>query len=113
MSTNRIIGVTKGVVVDIDDPAGLGRVRVRIPQIHGCFDEEVYANCDEDTKRVSRIKNSCLPWAEVCYPYGSDVQPEPNQVVLVSFINGDGDKPIILGWLGYEYTNSESIFVKE
>lgn len=108
MAVNRILGVTKGVVVDTDDPAGFHRVKVRIIQLHGCFDESVYGVAGRRIQQVSRISDDCLPWAEVNYPYGSDITPEINQVVLISFINGDPDKPVVLGWLGYEYTTNEN-----
>ena len=110
MAAEKIMGVTKGVVISTNDPAGLHRVRVRVPQIHGCFDREVYSSSSsliQNLEGVSWIEEDYLPWAEVNYPYGSDIDPEPNQVVLVSFINGDPDKPVILGWLGYEYSNTE------
>ena len=109
MAVDKIMGVTKGIVVSTDDPAGLHRVRVRIPQIHGCFDQTVYEAVNmENLKGVSWVEEKLLPWAEVNYPFGSDIPPEPNQVVLVSFLNGDPDKPIVLGWLGYEYSNKEN-----
>lgn len=108
MAVHKIMGVTKGIVVNTDDPAGLHRVRVRIPQIHGCFDSEVYDKGGESLSKVSRVEDKYLPWAEVNYPYGSNINPEPNQVVLICFVNGDSDKPVIMGWLGYEYTDTEN-----
>ena len=111
MAVDKIMGVTKGIVVSSDDPAGLHRVRVRIPQIHGCFDQTVYEAVNmENLKGVSWVEEKLLPWAEVNYPFGSNIPPEPNQVVLVGFFNGDTSTPVVLGWLGYEYTNLEEQF---
>lgn len=102
-------GLTKGIIVDTDDPAGFRRVRVRIPSLHGSFTDEFYPT--RKAGKVNRIENEYLPWAEVCYPYGQEFTPEINQVVLIGFINGSADQPVVLGWLGYEYTAIEDPLV--
>lgn len=106
-----INGLTKGVVVDTNDPAGWHRVRVRIPSLHGSFTEEFYSHIDANGRKVSRIDDKYLPWAEVCFAYGHDYMPEINQVVLVGFLDGCAEQPVILGWLGYEYNNTEEKMV--
>lgn len=100
-------GLTKGVVIDVDDPAGYKRIRVRIPELHGAMNPDVYTQKTGPNAVINRVEDSCIPWAEVNYPYGSDITPEINQVVLVGFLGGDTDKPIVLGWLGYEYKPKE------
>ena len=116
MTPNKIPNVTKGVVVDLDDPAGLGRVKVRIPQLHGPVSPDVLRdynnymqNHGDSAGSAYRVSDESLPWCEVCYPYGNTTTPEINQVVLVSFINGSPEQPVILGWLGIEYTTQEDI----
>lgn len=104
-------GLTKGIIVDTNDPAGWNRVRVRIPSIHGAFDENFYAHLSHSIKKVCRIDDKYLPWAEVCYPYGQEFTPEINQVVLVGFIDGSTDQPVVIGWMGYEYNPREEKMV--
>ena len=35
----RKTGITKGIVVDTNDPAGYNRIKVRIPELHGIMDK--------------------------------------------------------------------------
>lgn len=107
MPASRVQGLSKGIIVDIDDPSGYRRVRVRIPQLHGAFTEEFYGPNGYEDAKVNRVKDEHLPWAEVCTPYWSEEGPQLNQVVIVGFISGDPNKPVILGCLGYDYTNKE------
>lgn len=104
MSVSKKLGLTKGVVIDIEDPAGFKRIKVRIPEIHGPFMKETIP---DNMNKANRVADIAIPWAEVNYPYGSDITPELNQVVLVGFISGDPQKPVVLGWLGYEYNYTE------
>lgn len=108
MSFLKTSGLTKGVVVDTDDPAGFHRIQVRIPQLDGSFTDSPFAR--QTTNKRARKDNDNLIWCEVNYPFGSNIPPEPNQVVLVGFFNGDTSTPVVLGWLGYEYTNLEEQF---
>lgn len=116
MTPNKIPSITKGIIVDTEDPAGLGRVKVRIVQLHGPVSTEVFRNYTTylnnhggQTNAVYRVEDDSLPWCEVCYSYGTSTMPEINQVVLVSFINGSPEQPVVLGWLGYEYTEQEDV----
>lgn len=111
MSFIKMGGLTKGIIIDTDDPAGFGRVKVRIPELHGLMDEQSYGTTDlgKDISRRTWISEDKLPWCEVNHPYGSDIVPEPNQVVLVGFIDGSATQPVILGWLGYNYTDKEDV----
>ena len=53
-----------------------------------------------------------MPWIPVCYPLGTDIPPEVNQVVYVSFLSGNKDTPVVIGWLGYDYTTKEDTVVQ-
>ena len=109
MAFVRYAGVLKAIVVDTDDPTELGRIRVRIPQFHGFVSRDTYGNLSEETVKYAWVEDEFLPWAEVCYPFGTNTPPEINQVVWVSFANGDYNYPVIMGWAGYEYTDKEEI----
>lgn len=109
MDYTKYVGIYKGIVVDTNDPKGFNRIKVRIPDIHGPIDENVYALLKDINRKGCHTNDDELPWAEVCYPYGSDAQPEVNQVVCVQFINGLRQFPVIIGWFGYEYTNNEEM----
>lgn len=72
------------------DPLHLGRIRARIPQIHGI---------EGDTA----LSNEALPWA---YPvtttgtgfnHGSCIVPETGDYVFIAFENGDRNSPIYFG----------------
>lgn len=110
MAINKMSGLCKGIVVDIQDPSGFSRIRVRIPELHGPINADVYSNM-EDTRKTYWVKDTDLPWAEVAYPYASNYVPEVNQVVLVGFLNGNDSQPVVIGWLGYEYAEKEDSYV--
>jgi uncharacterized protein involved in type VI secretion and phage assembly len=80
---SRIQGVVIGLVSDVDDPDGLGRVRVRFPWL--------------DPDLVSG-------WAPIAAPLGGNDRgyyylPEVDDEALVAFELGDIDHPFILGFL--------------
>lgn len=111
MQSQKIAGFAKGIVINTDDPAGFNRIKVRIPQLHGAMSEKVYENAGHNAAKINRVEDDSIPWAEVSYPYGTNITPEVNQVVLVGFLNGDASQPVVIGWLGYEYTTNEEILV--
>lgn len=113
MAFTRYSGIYKGIVVDTNDPVELDRVKIRVPSLHGFVTEEAYGTMDSDVVKKSRTIDEQLPWASVCYPFGSTSQPEVNQVVWVVFVDGDKNSPVIMGWAGYEYTNDEEILVRQ
>lgn len=109
MNFIRYAGVAKAIVIDTDDPTALGRIKVRIPEIHGFKDKASYGPLSNSVINNAWTKDEDLPWASVCYPFGSTTTPEINQVVWVAFVNGNAQYPVILGWAGYEYVMNEEI----
>lgn len=108
----RNTGLLKGIVLNTEDPVGLHRVLVRIPAIHGLMQPASYGSLHKNTARNRLwVPEDELPWADVCYPYGSTTNPEVNQVVWVTFQNGDHNFPVVIGWAGYEYTTEEEVYV--
>lgn len=82
----------RGIVVDTHDPQKLGRVRVRIPALHGVPDSSASYLYDEE-----------LPWATpAIFPgaandMGMFIVPEKGTRVLVSFELNDELHPIYFG----------------
>lgn len=79
----RFYGVTIGVVIDINDPLGQGRIKVKLPW----FSES------EETG-----------WARIATPvagsnYGFYFMPKTDEEVLVAFEHGDIELPYIIGRL--------------
>lgn len=75
-------GIVIGLVSDLDDPEGLGRVRVTFPHLN------------------HQLSN----WARLAVPMaGSDrgffFRPEKNDEVLVAFEHGDARRPYVIGSL--------------
>lgn len=81
-------GLYRAVVEYNRDPKGLGRVKVRIPQMHGTVEE---------------VDEHGLPWASpgMFASSGSDfgefMVPPVGTMVWVGFEAGDTDKPVYLG----------------
>jgi len=89
-------GLWPGQVVDTKDPLGLRRVKVRVPAIHGTV-------TDQD------IKDTDLPWALPCFPfggptYGDDFVPGVGAQVWILFQQGDPHVPV---WVGVPYGTGE------
>ena len=77
------IGVIEGIVVDNKDPEGIGRVLVEYPWL------------PNQTKSA---------WARMSTPMAGNqmgivIYPEPNDEVLLDFVNGNIHEPVILGSL--------------
>ncbi|MEA3002212.1 MAG: hypothetical protein QOH81_1000 [Sphingomonadales bacterium] len=70
-----------GLVIDADDPTGMLRVRVIIPNV--AADQPL--------------------WARVCQPQalgsGTSFLPEAGDEVLVGFLGGDPEMPVVIGSL--------------
>lgn len=107
----RQTGIYKGIVTDVEDPAGLNRIQVRIPELHGPMQSETLGTSKRNVNtNVMWTEDKYLPWAEVCYPFGETTPPELNQVVWIIFYSGNAEYPVIIGWTGYEYTTKEVPF---
>ena len=79
----RLYGVCAGLVEDNDDPEHEGRVKVRFPWL--------------DDATVSE-------WCRVVQPYagngfGATFVPEKQTEVLVAFVHGDMNEPVVIGGL--------------
>ena len=77
------IGVIEGIVVDNKDPEGIGRVLVKYPWL------------------PNEMKSA---WARMATPMAGNkmgfvIYPEPNDEVLLDFVNGNVHEPVILGSL--------------
>ena len=80
---SRIQGLQVGIVTDIMDPKGEGRVRIRLPMVN-----------PEDAGIWARI--SAL---DAGNNRGTFFRPEIDDEVVVGFMNGDPSHPVILGML--------------
>jgi uncharacterized protein involved in type VI secretion and phage assembly len=77
------IGVIEGIVVDNKDPEGIGRVLVKYPWLPN---------------------ETMSAWARMSTPMAGNkmgfvIYPEPDDEVLLDFVNGNIHEPIILGSL--------------
>jgi uncharacterized protein involved in type VI secretion and phage assembly len=80
VASGRDNGLVVGVVDDLDDPEGLGRVRVKLPH----------------------LDNEMSDWAPLVSPMGGKdrgmaFRPEREDTVLVAFEMGDPGRPYVLG----------------
>lgn len=104
--------IYRGIVVDTKDPQRLGRVRVRVPSLHG-----VNPNLDS-----FYIKDNSLPWATpaIMFASGNDMGnftiPEKGTRVFISFECDDRTKPLYFGGIpckigqAKEYNDQSNVF---
>lgn len=77
-------GAYKGIVVDVCDPFGLGRVRAHVYSLHGDY---------------AGIDVAALPWCEIKHSgRGEFAPPEMFDRVWVTFEAGDKKHPVIDGY---------------
>jgi uncharacterized protein involved in type VI secretion and phage assembly len=81
-----LFGAQLAQVVDVQDPDGMGRVRVRLFNFDGVADQDAPI------------------WARVAVPFAGDRRgaffiPDVGDEVLVNFVNGDPRAPIVVGGL--------------
>lgn len=92
---NSFPGVYRARVEFNRDPLQIGRVKVRVPQMHGVGDEAK----GSDTV----LKTSELPWASpgslngAGYDMGQFLIPMVGSTVFVAFEEGDPEKPVYFG----------------
>lgn len=82
-SARRVLGVVRGVVIDNQDPSGLGRVRISVPMLTG----EIATTWAAVSSSVAGKKGQ------------SAAVPELGEEVVIAFEDGDVEYPIILGVL--------------
>lgn len=83
MEPGRHLGVVLGVVLDKDDPDGLGRVKVRFPTME---------DRESDWARVVALFGGTQGGK-----HGTFFRPKKDDEVIVAFENGDPRVPIVLG----------------
>ena len=91
----RIYGVVVGIVKDINDPGGLGRVKVNFPWL---------SEDSDSTSPDDQEERSHSYWARIATLMagsgrGSFFIPEIGDEVLVAFEHGDLNHPFVLGCL--------------
>lgn len=95
---HEIKGTYKGRVEDNRDPLGIGRVKVRVPTIHG-LDKKDNPNQGE----YESLSTEDLPWAYPMgthgggYDHGSFIIPDVGDYVWVSFGQGDSNNIVYSG----------------
>lgn len=92
---NKVYGVVVGLVRDIRDPQGLGRVKVDFPWLAEEA-ESVAISSDEDRAHSFWARIATLMAGK---ERGTYFIPEVGDEVLVAFEHGDLDRPIVLGAL--------------
>ena len=78
-----VVGVIEGIVLDNKDPEGLGRILVQFPWL----------------PNETRSAWARMATAMAGNQMGLVVYPEPDDEVLLDFINGNVNQPVILGSL--------------
>ena len=90
-NTNITQTIKKAIVVNSNDKYKIGRIQVRIPELHGTPGQKTY------------IKDEHLPWALPCLPFasgedtGSFIIPVPGMTVWVLFEDLDKQHPVYIG----------------
>lgn len=118
---NDYTGIYRAIVTDCENVSGTGKVRLRVPALHGIEPSSCsassYSTNNSGCSLVSR--NSCsstkkqsnanytmtqdLPWAYRSSPfpigdgYGSYVLPQKGDSVWVMFEDCDPNKPVVIG----------------
>ena len=95
---NNFFGIYRAYIEYINDPMQLGRVKVRVPSLHGYPKD---------------VPTESLPWAYVItsfgggHDYGSKVTPPVGSTCFVSFEGGNKNIPIVIGtWEGTPNINT-------
>jgi hypothetical protein len=83
----RYRGTYVATVLGVDDPTGLGRVRIRTEQVDDTSDDPL--------------------WAIIARPLGGEgssvfFTPREQDQVVISYLNGDPRQPIVLGYAHFD-----------
>lgn len=88
----KLYGVYRGFVEYVNDPLQMGRIKIRIPNIHG---------------QIGDVPTENLPWALTCsnfgggHDFGSKFIPPVGSTVFAVFEGGSVEYPIVIGtWDG-------------
>jgi uncharacterized protein involved in type VI secretion and phage assembly len=92
----RIYGVVTGIVADIKDPDGLGRVKLLFPWLAEEKQETVHIEDDEQRAHSYWARMATLMAGK---DRGTFIIPEINDEVLVAFEHGQLDRPVVIGML--------------
>ena len=97
--------IYRGTVVDNDDPLKLGRVKVRVPQIHGS---------ESNTESDIYLPTFSIPWATSAVMVGagnntgSYLIPNIGDIVFVTFEGGKASYPIYFGGIVNKYKDKST-----
>ena len=86
----RLAGLYRGIVTNVNDPEGLGRIRAKVHELLG---DEAETN-----------------WASYCSPFGGEgagwfFLPKTNDGVWIMFEAGDINRPV---WCGYWFNKTDA-----
>jgi len=87
---NKLFGLWRGIVINVNDPKNLGRIRA---QVHELFGEKDETN-----------------WASYCSPFGGGgagffFLPEVGDSIWIAFEAGDINRPV---WLGFWFNQVDA-----
>jgi uncharacterized protein involved in type VI secretion and phage assembly len=92
----RIYGVVTGIVADIVDPNGLGRVKLLFPWLAEERQETVHI---EDREQRAHSYWARMATLMAGKERGTFIIPEVDDEVLVAFEHGQLDRPVVIGML--------------
>jgi uncharacterized protein involved in type VI secretion and phage assembly len=86
----RFFGLYRGVVTNVNDPEGLGRIRAKVHELLGDTDE--------------------TDWASPCVPFGGEgagwlMLPKTNDAIWIAFEAGDLSRPV---WMGFWFNKTDT-----
>ena len=85
-----VVGTTENTQLNFDE---YGRVQVRFVWIHGDSSQDISSNITSEPSIWVRV----MQWGQAGNNWGNVSLPRVGQEVVVSFLNGDPDHPIVLG----------------
>jgi uncharacterized protein involved in type VI secretion and phage assembly len=95
-NSSRVYGVVTGIVEDLKDPLGLGRVKVIFPWLAEQLEDTVHIEDKEERAHSYWARIATLMAGP---KRGTFVIPEVKDEVLVAFEHGQLDRPVVIGML--------------